>query len=462
MRVLARSLLASVATAVVLFALLLAVAVWAPQNQATIRRHLHDAVASGLIIEKGKLGPFDRLYTYTYLYDCIIFGTMLAPSRGVLTNAMSNRRPVIDSTVEDPRVPFSFCQEFLRALPEFKADGSERVQFASYDRYILGMRVLGRILLSIMPLNAMHDLLFALLYGLLGGIVVIAAWRLVRAEAGSPERARAAAFIAIAGCFASFYGLSYYGPTLNFGPLDATHFAFILISLVVPLGTMRPTGLALFAAAYGTLVAYFEFLTGGIPIALALSPLLLALGFKGGWRDYLGKLMVIWSSFCVAVVVSFALKTALAELFFDEADTFMGPLLLRMHGDYGPLPGATGNSWIEIARYLYNSYAYQSRNIAWGAPALGTALITVALATIVLFSWRNRRTLRTFAHPVLAATWLSLGALIAWAAVFFQHTMTHPFSQVRMLVVPIIAATILVTMELIVPVRANGEIASSE
>ena len=71
---------------------------------------------------------------------------------------------------------------------------------------------------------------------------------------------------------------------------------------------MRPAGLALNAACYGSLIAIFESLTGGIPFALAMMPLLLALGFHGERRAYLARLFLLWGSFCIAVVTCFALK----------------------------------------------------------------------------------------------------------------------------------------------------------
>ena len=64
----------------------------------------------------------------------------------------------------------------------------------------------------------------------------------------------------------------------------------------------RGVALALYAASYGSLTAIFESLTGGIPFALALLPLLLALGFTGERRDYLARLLLLWAAFCVAVV----------------------------------------------------------------------------------------------------------------------------------------------------------------
>ena len=188
---------------------------------------------------------------------------------------MSIRRAITNSHDIDPRVPpYPDCQALLRALPEFGADGS--VWFLQYDRYILGMRTLGRVFLSFVSVETMRWLLFGIAYALIGIIGVVAAYRIGRADGGTMARSRAAGYLAIAVSLAAFYGVHYFDATLNTGPLDCTQFIFVLISLLVPLADMRTAGLAVYAAAYGSLIAIFEFLTGGIPLALALLPLLLA------------------------------------------------------------------------------------------------------------------------------------------------------------------------------------------
>ncbi len=233
--------------------------------------------------------------------------------------------------------------------------------------------------------------------------------------------------------------------------LDCTHFAFILISLFAPLAAMRPVGLAVFASAYGSLVAMFEFLTGGIPLALAILPLLLGLGFQENRRTYIAKLTVLWGSFCLAVVLSFALKKQFAVLFLGDTASFLAQLVTRMQGDFDSLPGSKsdGANQLDIFIYQITLYRISVRNIGWGSPRFGAALVIAALSTILIVTSRNIRTLWTFDRPMRPASLLSLAALLAWAAVFLQHTVLHPFSQVRLLVVPILAASALVVTEIL-------------
>ena len=118
-----------------------------------------------------------------YGFDCILFGMMLAPGDGT-SGPMSNRLLAVDPTAHDTRVPpFPYCQALLRALPEL---GGGTVSSAQYDRYILGMRVLGRVLLSAASVETTRRILLASTYTLLGLIGLLAAWRFVHAR-GDPE-----------------------------------------------------------------------------------------------------------------------------------------------------------------------------------------------------------------------------------------------------------------------------------
>src|SRR6185295_19022574 len=91
--------------------------------------------------------------------------------------------------------PFPPCQALLRALPELGGDGAE---FVEYDRYVLGMRVLGRVLLSVTSLKSMRQVLAGTSYALLGLIGLAALWRFAQARGDAQERIRAAGYLAIA------------------------------------------------------------------------------------------------------------------------------------------------------------------------------------------------------------------------------------------------------------------------
>src|SRR5882724_633432 len=140
------SAIISVAAAAAFFAVLIVLAMFAPQDQQTIRRHLADAIAGSEMVSQTKLGPLGTFPVYRNVFDCLLFGMMLAPAESARAAAISNRRAVAEALpAQDARMPpFLDCQTLVRAFPELGGDG---VAFVQYDRYVLGMRVVGRVLL---------------------------------------------------------------------------------------------------------------------------------------------------------------------------------------------------------------------------------------------------------------------------------------------------------------------------
>jgi len=166
MKTAVRAALVSVATAAAFFSVFLAAAFWAPQDQQTIRQHLIESVKSGELNQQTNLGPFGTFSIYPNIFNCLLFNMMLAPASGPLIDAVSNRMAAHDGAGNDARVPpVPDCQALVRALPELGGAGAN---FAEYDRYILGMRVLGRVLLSITSVRALRHILLGAAYALLG------------------------------------------------------------------------------------------------------------------------------------------------------------------------------------------------------------------------------------------------------------------------------------------------------
>ncbi len=217
------------------------------------------------------------------------------------------------------------------------------MQYVASDRYILGVRVAGRVLLSLMPFDAMARTLRGISFALLGVLGALALWKL-RAAPDAAARQFAIGYLIIALCLALLYGVHWFDATLYFAPPDHVHFAFIIVSLLAPLARMRPAALALTAASYGSLIAIFESLTGGIPFALAMLPLLLALGFEGDRREYLARLFLLWGAFCIAVVTCFALKKILVIAFLGDQESFSSLLVYRMFGAPMPESGTTAHA----------------------------------------------------------------------------------------------------------------------
>ena len=426
------------------FAAFVAAALWVPQDQQTIRRHLVAAVADGTFNARFGYGPFGGLVWPRHTMDCGVSSMMLAPSAGRLADAVSNRMAVVNPSWHDPRVAATLdCQAFARALPELGA-GYGDVTFASNDRYIMGVRIFGRAMLSIWPLDIVAQIMRGIAFALLGILGLIAVWRLYRADVAS--RLLPAGYAVIAACLALLYGVHYFGATLLFAPPDYVHFIFIIISLLAPLASMNTTQLTLYAACYGSLIAIFEALTGGIPFALAILPLLLALGFAGDRRDYFGKIFLLWGCFCVAVIASLAIKKALTAALIENQDSFLFFLLYRMYGQ----PAAESGTELTLVHIL-STYRRWSALLALGSANIGTGLILGSLGVFAVHTWRMRKASWSSESAVLVACWLSVAALLLWACVFLNHTAVHPYYMARVLVVPVLAAAVLIVTRLLRP-----------
>lgn len=446
MKNLIRSAIISVAVAACCFAAFVAAALWAPQHQPTIRHHIVAAIEDGTFNTRFSYGPLGSTIWPRHTLDCVLAGMMLAPPVNRLIDAISNRHVAINLSWHDPRVPAtSDCQALARALPELGA-GYGAVQYTTNDRYILGVRVFGRVLLSLMPLDTAANAIRGAAFALLGVLGAIALWKLRRAKPDAAARLLPAGYTVIAALLALLYGVHYFDATLYFAPPDYTHFLFIIISLLVPLASMRPAGLALYAACYGSLIAIFKSLTGGIPFALAMMPLLLALGFHGERRAYLARLVLLWGCFGIAVVTCFAIKKGLVIALLGDQESFLSILWYRM---YGALPPETGVD-LSLA-YLLASYRRWAELIAFGSPNIGTGLVLAALAVFVIETWRASPAPARIGPPLLMACWLGVAVLIVWAAVFLNHTAVHPYFMARLLVIPVIGAAVLLTTRWLSP-----------
>ncbi|MEA2874678.1 MAG: hypothetical protein QOH67_5006 [Hyphomicrobiales bacterium] len=447
---LVRGAVVSVGTAACFFALFVAAALWIPQDQQTIRRHIVAAIVDGTYNARFGYGPFGGIVWPRHTLDCGLSAMMIAPSVGRLVDAMSNRIPAVNPSWRDSRVPETLdCQAFARAVPEL-GPGYGDVQFVSIDRYIMGARVFARAMLSIMPLGAAADVMRGIAFALLGALAFAALRILRNRNADDATRRMAAGYVVIAACLALLYGVQFFDAMLVFAPPDFIHFIFILISLILPLANMRPVRLALYAASYGSLTAIFEALTGQIPFALAMLPLLLALGFAGDWRSYFAKLIQIWACFCIAVIVCFAIKKVFTVMFIEDQDSFLFFLLYRM---YGEVPAATGVSL--SLPYLLSVYRRWSGLIALGSPNIGTGLVLASLTLFAVQTFRMRHSLWTSTGPILVACWLGIGALLAWCVVFLNHTAVHPYHMARLLVIPVVGAAVLLTTQLMQQARSK-------
>src|SRR5262249_51527574 len=159
------------------------------------------------------------------------------------------------------------------------------------------------------------------------------------------------------------------------------HAAIIIAALYRPLGTADTVFLTRLGALYGSLVAIFEVLNGGIPVALALLCVLTGLSAPSQW-DFFRRLSILALAFLVALVTCFSIKLGVVSIYTGENafTQHAGALLHRFRGDVTretalvellasrgiDFNTVAGNPFYSVALLLV-LYGYWSKIIAWGS-----------------------------------------------------------------------------------------------
>jgi len=254
------------------------------------------------------------------------------------------------------------------------------------------------LLLAFMSLGTASAVMLVSRYGILAVIALLA---LLRLRAGSPiERGRAAAFLIIAATLACLYALPFFGRSFSFAPSDFVIFAFILYGMLQPLGQISRHRFMLATAAFGTLTAIFEFLTGGIPMGLATLIALIALGGAPDQRTMVDRMIIGTTTFAAAIVACFAYKLlAVAAIFgTNELAEFARLLTHRVTGSVQSLLSDNAKEalkayhidplWIDeniFTRVLFAGVmlTYSSFYLGWGSHLLGAAIVLLTTPLLV-------------------------------------------------------------------------------
>jgi hypothetical protein len=420
-----------------------------------IKSTLTDAIDDGTFLDKSAFDPLAIFSVRmgreinTYPVECFIWTTLLAePSGGLLVKVLRTPRLDPDKGAPDSRGPPSpSCQAVLQFLAQ-TAPESARPQLFFYDRYIYGQRAIAQVLLEHFSLRA-STVITKIADFCAFAFVLILAWL-----------KRNTVIACIAALFLLFGGLSYFGGLLFFVPIDFAHVCVLLCAIYTPFGRTSPSRLVWIGALYGAVIAVFEGLSGGIPMALVLLALITGVTATDR-RSFLQRFAILAFAFTVVVVTCFAIKLVTVAVAFDVGALArsQSALLFRLHGDTSSAASADViQRLIEVApemvrrvaklgidvttnpiAYFVINYAYWSFLIGWGSSVFGILLVVVGLTLLVvstLYISRNRE--GDAGSPGLIGCWLAMGVVTAWVALFWNHTLVHPFFMARLLLVPVI------------------------
>lgn len=419
------------------------------QDNAKITRHLRAAYSEGQLAARHDYGPLARVNSghydeYAYHFDCLIWGMLLSSYDSEIAQAVRNRRIIDTAATPDPLMAEGGDCQALSPLMRGDSAPAEK-NMVYYENYILGHKLVAALLLQHMPPATAADILTSITYMLVGLAFMLAL-------ATPSLRRTVAPWLVI---LALFYGLGYFGRMVYFAPMDWGHFLFLIAVIILHRKQPRPAPIPVsMTALYGSWIAIFEFLTGGIPLAAALILLTTALSATS-LSDYLKQAARNLAAFFIAAISCFAFKALLLILILPP--DYMAPIasefLHRLRGsianEFAPAMVAFFEKRGFSREFILHStpgnillglcgYAFWSKLVGLGSSLLG---IAVALGSLLVLLGNAciQKARHTLNHYMIASL-LAVLAVGGWFILFWNHTLVHPFFMARLLVVLPLAA----------------------
>jgi hypothetical protein len=377
--------------------------------------HVRAAYASGALQDVDWLPGNTDIGRHQY-NDCLIIYMALNQQAGATDLMASPIKPM-------PRETETMCGALRAFVEGDRAAGRTGVW---YHQYIHGHTMLARYLLPIVPVETMRNLFHTIQTLLVLSGVLLTMLALVRGF--RPTESLFWLIVLLA--FSRWFGLESYGQSLSHGPSDAIILVYLLFLAVSAScgGLSRWTSLVA-AALFGSLTAIFEFLTGGIPLGLALIVGGLPFALRDGDpAEQLDRVVEAAAAFCFAVIACMALKLGLAFSVFgiDSFRESASQLQLRMGmGSAEASPGL-----LEAIKKLVKGI----NSIAAGMHVLAGATLLTAIGFGI---WGGRLLMR-IGDPAIRARTLHLAAsnlvIVAMLLLLWQHTIVHAWFMERVFV----------------------------
>ncbi|WP_288411812.1 hypothetical protein [uncultured Sphingomonas sp.] len=341
----------------------------------------------------------------------------------ILFQAMDDRAPARLRAVSPLSVPIetdNSCAA-LQALTVGQAPATTRF----YHQYLHGHTTLARWLvpqLGVAGLRGLYKLLASLL--LLAGI----GYALLGLARG-PRVGEAGAWLAIFVVFARWYGLESFGQSLGHGPADLMILTFLLF--LARGSANRPLGagtVMIGAALFGALTMAFEFLTGGLPLGLAIILGAVPLALSGGGEQGRALLRAV-VAFVVAAGATMAAKLLMVVALFPAgALTVIEHQLLFRVGLEQAARRETAVGGREFVTHLWAGL----EGLASGMQLLVLGSLLIAL---VAGGWGYRRLRAAGPAERFRASALAGSLLVPplWLVLFWQHSAEHAWFMDRIL-----------------------------
>jgi len=378
--------------------------------------HVRAAFAEGALQDADWLPGDTGIGRHQY-NDCLILYMAIDQQASVAQLTASPIKPVQRGTE-------SMCQALRAYAGGDKAAGRTGIW---YHQYIHGHTMLARWLLPTMGVAAIRDLYHGLQTALILAGLLIAMTALARSPARRTENLF---WLIVFLAFSRWFGLESYGQSLGHAPSDAVVLAYLVyLAGGSARGGIAPRASLIVAASFGAFTAIFEFLTGGIPLGLAI----VIGGLPFALRDtdpraLLDQVVGAAAAFCVAVITCLGLKILFAlQVFglesFRESAAQLGVRLGmgESQPDLGPLK-------------MVKSLTKGLSSLAAGMHILAGAMLVTATGFGL---WAARALIRSGEPVAKARTIHLLGSNIVIAGMLmllWQHTIIHAWFMDRIFV----------------------------
>jgi hypothetical protein len=376
--------------------------------------------------------------------DCLIYGMMVLAYPNRIAEIVSPK--IVGMTPALARIATDDTPYTCIGLVHY-VDGSlseHEVSPIYYHRYVAAYRPAMRFIAWLFPLSVGALVLFGFNVSILIVLGGAAGWRMRKATEDA-ERRRQRAFAVIAAFFLLAFGLQVYGQCPSYALADMVDFLFLFAARRWPLCQLSERRFLVLIACFGAATAGFEFLTGGIPLGMALILGMTALGRPSDHtvlarRAVLGVLAYVLSIAACIVAHYFAVVGVFG---IGEVGNYVQALGTRLGtgftGELTPSQldksrvfGIFDLKTIERSRLLATAFLpvrlfWNSRILSWGfLPA--AAILNIA--SLVIIGRRLSRGYRQ-ASPLektMRGVWAgSVLVILLWYVLFLNHSILHPW-----------------------------------
>jgi hypothetical protein len=403
----------------------------------TLKAAVIDAFESGELVFEPYLGNDSRRGRYT-VNDCLIL-------QGLLVGRDEWRKFSLQSTtIQDPEK--GVCAT-LKSYVQGEIDSTSLKKYEySYSRYYFGARIFVGWGLAVMSLENMRILLRGSIYLLIFITIVVSLRGLLKGGAHNNFLYATTGIFSLGWLLS--YDLWYYSPTLAHAFSELSLVGFMVYSVL----TRPPRSnfmLYMPAIVLFILTAWFELLTGAMPLAIALA---VAINFahRYGENKALSQALQLWGV-GVLIIVGCMLALLLFNAIFGEAQSlekFVKHLAIRMN-----LHLLLGLSIDERWRIPENLHNYTLKEV-WQAVIYHLPMLTGSLKWLaqVVFGVSALVLLLALPLSIFKQRYqslfipLSIGlCVVLWYLSFANHTVIHAWFMVRLMVlIPISAFMVLV------------------